>query len=319
MNEEKKGLEEIKTYLSEADQEKVKLYLIEKRKHKKTEIEYKVLKTTITPEIGKVIVNTALQQVESILACNPEYMDYGTALGSDRRCVETIDKSEVPHLLELMQQVSNPELEVFMDGENSKISGYVVKIESKNKTLFLFRKYSPKKLLEKGKISMIFNQGRFEKLNKEIMALDTIYDAALLLTENERASQIKVFIFNRPKFESLFSFADGYEKEIENNKETITEKEFLDDIDLFLEYAKEDSRAIKKLARIIKNGEFERMTKEKIKKIVREYNLTLEFDADGKIKVTKENMWTILRILDDDYVHSEATDTKYEARAKVKK
>lgn len=61
------------------------------------------------------------------------------------------------------------------------------------------------------------------------------------------------------------------------------------------------------------------MSKNDIKDVVDNYALDLEFDDNGKVVVNKDNIWTILRILDDDYVRSEITDTKYEARSKVKK
>ncbi|GFO97027.1 hypothetical protein ig2599ANME_1226 [groundwater metagenome] len=246
-------------------------------------------------------------------------MEYGVIASSDRLCVETITKNEVPYLSELITQVSNPNLEVFNDTKTNKIFGYIVKIEYDNKTLFLFRKHSPKKLLEKGIITMLFREGGFERLNSQIMAIDEEYDASLLLEEGVDPSQSKVFIFKRPKFESVFSFVDFYEKEADIKKDEITTKGFLDNVNGFIDYCKGDGRAIKKLARILKNGGFARMSKEKISNVVGEYNLALEFDAGGKIIVNKENIWTVLRILDDDYVRSDVTETKYEARSKVKK
>jgi SAM-dependent methyltransferase len=191
--------------------------------------------------------------------------------------------------------------------------------EYENKTLFLFRKHSPKKLLEKGIIPMLFREGGFERLNSQIMAIDEEYDASLLLEDGIDPSQSKVLIFKRSRFESVFSFVDVYEKEADNKKDDIIAKEFLDNVDGFIDHCKGDGRAIKKLARILKNGGFARMNKEKINTVVREYNLALEFDAGGKIIASKENVWIVLRILDDDYVRSDITETKYEARSKVKK
>ena len=110
-----------------------------------------------------------------------------------------------------------------------------------------------------------------------------------------------------------------YEKEVDCRKKEIDDKGLLNDIDVFIDFCKNDSRMIKKFARILKNGEFSKMSKNDIKDVVDEYKLDLEFDDSGKVVVNKDNIWTILRILDDDYVRSEITDTKYEARSKVKK
>ncbi len=312
-------MENIKICLTEASPDRVKLYFIERVKNPKTKIiHYSTLKTEITPEIGKDLRDAGLKQVVSLITGNPEYMEYGILSSSDRLCVETIIINEVPYLSELITQVSDPNLNAFNNTKINKIFGYIVKIEKENKTLFLFRKHSPQRLLEKGIITMLFKEGRFERLN-QIMAIDEEYDGALLLEEGMDPSQSKVYIFNTSKFESVFSFVDFYEKEADNKKDEIIAKEFLDNVNGFIDHCKGDCRAIKKLARILKNRGFERMSKETINNVVRDYNLTLEFDVGGKIIVSKENIWMVLRILDDDYVRSDVTETKYEARSKVKK
>jgi hypothetical protein len=310
-------IQAIKTYLEEAEPENVKLYFVERSKNQKTkEIKYKTLKTTITSEIGADLIDAGHRQIESKLNSQPEYMEYGIVLSSDRVCVETINKDDVPYLSQLIIQVSNPNLEVFSDDKTNKIFGYIIKIENANKTLFLFRKHTPRKLLEKGKIAMILREGGvFEKLS-QVMTIDEVYDAAIVLGEG---IEPQVFIFNVSKFESIFSFVEFYEKEIEDKKEEIAGKDVLDDVDTFINSCKGDAKKIKKLARIFKSEEFALMNKAKIKAIVDEYDLNLAFDGSGKIVVNKDNIWTILSILDDDHVHSKATDTKYVARSKVKK
>ena len=87
--------------------------------------------------------------------------------------METIDKNNVPYLSQIIIQISNPNLDVFEDSNTNKIFGYVVKIENANETLFLFRKYAAKKLLEADKIPMLLKNGNFQKLNYQVMALDT--------------------------------------------------------------------------------------------------------------------------------------------------
>ena len=312
-------MDEIITYLEGAEPRTVKLYFVERNKNQRTkEISYNTLNTTITTEIGSELIDAGYQQIVSILNKDPEYIEYGAIPYSDRVHVEKINKNEVPYLSQLLIEVSNS-VEVFEDTRTNKIFGYIVKIENGNNALFLFRKYTPKKLVEKGKLSMIFNKGIFQRLNYTIMAIDEVYDAALLLKEGDDQSQVQVFIFNRSQFESMFSFVDFYEKEVDGRKKEIDDKDLLNDIDVFIDFCKNDSRMIKKFARILKNGEFSKMSKNDIKDVVDEYKLDLEFDDSGKVVVNKDNIWTILRILDDDYVRSEITDTKYEARSKVKK
>ena len=313
-------MDEIKEYLENAEPGNVKLYFVERNKNQKTkEISYNSLKTTINVDISKELIEVALQQVKAIIEKKPEYIEYGIMPYSDKKYVETIDKSDVPNLSQLIIQVSTPDLDIFEDSKTNKIFGYIVKIENANETLFLFRKYTAKKLLEADKIPMKFNQGNFQKLNYQIMAIDTVYDAALILKEGEDSLQPQVFIFNRSKFESMFSFIDFYEKEINNNIKEISDMALFDDVNEFIDLCKNDGRKIKKFARIIKAGEFSKMSKENAKYVKDKFNISWEFNKDGEIVVNKDNIWSVLRFLDDDHLHSEITDANYESHSKLKK
>lgn len=313
-------MDEIKEYLENAEPENVKLYFVERNKNQKTkEISYNSLKTTINVDISKELIEVALQQVKAIIEKKPEYIEYGIMPYSDKKYVETIDKSDVPNLSQLIIQVSTPDLDIFEDSKTNNIFGYIVKIENANETLFLFRKYATKKLLEADKIAMRFNQGNFQKLNYQIMAIDTVYDAALILKEGDDSLQPQVFIFNRSKFESMFSFIDFYEKEINNNIKEISDMALFDDVNEFIDLCINDGRKIKKFARIIKAGEFSKMSKENAIYVKDKFNISWEFNEDGEIVVNKDNIWSILRFLDDDHLHSEITDANYESHSKLKK
>ena len=313
-------MDEIKNYLENAESEKVKLYFVERNKNQKTkEISYNSLKTTINVNIGKELIEVGLRQVIAIIEKKPEYIEYGIIPYSDKKYVETIDKSDVPNLSQLIIQVSTPDLDIFEDSKTNNIFGYIVKIENANETLFLFRKYAAKKLLEADKIAMRFNQGNFQKLNYQIMAIDTVYDAALILKEGEDSLQPQVFIFNRSTFESMFSFTDFYEKEINNNIKEINDMALFDNVEEFIDLCKNNSVMIKKFARIMKAGEFNKMNKENAKYVKDKFNISWEFNKDGEIVVNKDNIWSVLRFLDDDHLHSEITDANYESHSKLKK
>jgi len=313
-------MDKIKKNLENAEPEKVKLYFVERNKNQKTkEISYNSLKTTININIGEELIEVGLRQVTAIIGKEPEYIEYGIIPYSDKKYVETIDKNSVPNLSQLIIQVSNPDIEVFKDSKTNKIFGYIVKIENANETLFLFRKYAEKKLLEADKISMLLKNGNFQKLNYKVMALDTTYDAALILNEGVDLLQSQVFIFNRSKFESMFSFIDFYENEINETIKEITDMTLFDNVDEFIEICKNDSRMIKKFARIIKAGEFSKMSKENAQHVKDKFNISWDFSKDGEIVVNKDNIWSILRFLDDDYLHSDITDANYESHSKLKK
>jgi hypothetical protein len=63
------------------------------------------------------------------------------------------------------------------------------------------------------------------------------------------------------------------------------------------------------------------MTQEGMKSVITQYNLGIKLNNQDKIihdADDKQNIWMVLRLLNDDYVCSTVTKTKYEARNKLK-
>ena len=255
-----------------------------------------------------------------MLKCESKCVEYGISPYYDKEVTEFLRCEEVPYLRELILETANTK-QKFNINMTKDIFGYIVKIRNinNNKTLYLFRKYSPKKLLETSKIPLcIKGDGKFTNFNDDIVALDKVYDAAFISNDDEDLSDLNIFIFCRSYFEFLFSFIEYYEKEIDNNKGTIEEKGILKDPNELISLCKNDSRMIKKFARILKNGNLNNMKIEKITDIIDQFNLNISLE-NNKLVATRENIWTILRILNDDYLKSQVTDSMYETHAKIKK
>jgi hypothetical protein len=310
--------------LNNANNQNVKLFFITRRRNQRTkEITYQILASRIQPGVAQELKENGSKQLNVIFSHNTEIIPYGVLSHSDRTTVETIDYKCVPFLGDMLGEIAQPvDGNLLMDKDFSRVWGYIVRIENDNKTVFLFRKYTPKKLLDKGKFSCLIHSGQFEKLNDQIISLDSYYDAALLLeaqemTDPEQTSEM--FIFYRPSFESLFSFVDVYQHEVEARKNVLNEKGIIEDVSQLVETCCTDGRAIKKLARILLNGQLDSLNPENIRATIHDYDLPVTLDNEGKIKVSKDHLWVILRILNDDYVLSEATGSKYESRSKVRK
>ena len=312
-------MESVKGFLQAANPEYVKLFFVEKEKNEETrEITYKALKTVISSEIGKEVIDYASKYISTILNHDPEYFEYGITPYSDRKHVETIVAKGIPYFDDVVKQISNPNIPSFCK-IGSKIIGYVIKMQNGNNVLLLFKRYSPQKLLEKGKLFFILDTDGFERLNQDIATLDERIDALTLIENGTDYASSTVFILNRSKFESFFSFVDFYIEEINSKRITLANQQVVDNEGQLIEICKKNSIMIKKFARTLKNGAFSGIDAEKAKKIKDDFGLDVEFDENGKIIVCDDKMWTILRILDDDHLRSQATDRKYEARSKVKK
>jgi len=311
---------EIMNYLQDSVSKSVKLYFIERNKNQRTkEITYNVFKAKINDFIGTELIKIGIDQLESELKGDPEYIEYGVLPYSDKEVVEYVKREDVPYLDDVIPEILGSNVQNFKMENADKITGYIVRVESDGKVLLLFKKYNSRRLLEKGKLSIVLHQGRFEDLNDNILVLDGLYDAMLFLKEGEDNGSANVFIFNRTQFEFMFSFIDFYENEVTEQKDNIDEKNIISDSNTFIELCKTDSRKIKKFARIVKNGSFDKMDIDNIHEIVDKFGLDLNFDGKGRVIVTDDNIWVVLRLLDDDHLISELTSSKYEARSKVKK
>lgn len=327
-------MEDIISFLRESEENSANLFFLEKNKDRRTnEISYNVLNVKIEADLGNELSDAALSQIETKMSKEPEFREYGVLTGSDSSYIEKLEKNNVPFLNEILNQL-NSDLEDFNFDETKEIHGYIVRIENEGKTLYLFRKHDPKRVLKRGIISKIIHQGRYGKSEDNLLLIDPNFDAFLYLesilnnspdesqddSEESEQSLETVFIFNRRNFEFLFSFTDYYETEVTNSESKIENKNIIGNTSTLIEFCKKNSNMARKMVRIMKGRFYENMTTDSIQTVVNDYNLEdITFDGDGKIVVNSNNTWTVLKILDDDYLESKNTSNKYESHSKVKK
>jgi hypothetical protein len=112
---------------------------------------------------------------------------------------------------------------------------------------------------------------------------------------------------------------DKFIEEINANFSVLENKALIDDSSVILELCRTDPRKIKKLNKILKGDVLPSLNLREINRLNTQYNLGLNFTDDRKVIVNPENIWTILKVLDDDYLKSPVTNNKYEAQSKVRK
>ena len=168
-------MNELLQCLNSANSAHIKLFFITRKKNQTTkEITYDVLTTRIQPAVSSDLKTFGVNQIHGILSHDHEIIEYGILFQSDRFIVETIDYQCVPFLTNILTKIAQPPDENFIsENDYPHIWGYVVRIENADKTVFLFRKYTPKKLLEKDKLSCVIDRtGQFAKLSGQAIALD---------------------------------------------------------------------------------------------------------------------------------------------------
>lgn len=312
------SLDNIISFLRKSEDKSVNLFFLEKKTNKKTnEISYNVLNVEIEEELGNDLSEEALYQIENKMRGKPDFREYGVLVGSDSSYIEKLGRDNVPHLNKILIQIDSG-LDEFVFDKTKEIHGYIVRIENEDGTLYLFRKNDPKRVLKKGIISKIIHEGRYGKSDDNLLLLDPNFDA-LLYVESEDSSEM-VFIFNRRNFEFLFSFTEYYENEVVDSETKIESRNIIGNITTLIDSCKNNSNMARKMVRIIQGGFYEDMTSDSIQNTVDDYNLDdITFDSAGKIFVNDNNTWTVLKILDDDYLESGNTSNKYESHSKVKK
>ena len=314
--EDDRRVEDIISHLMDSNGGSTRLYFLIRNKNPRTsDINYSILKSTISPDIGEELINNGKSQFSSLVEKGTEYIDYGILLGSDRDYVEKIRLSEVPYLKDIIIESASSENDVISDDLFKKVWGYIIRVEKENASLFLLKKSNASKLLKKDKVAMLFRQGQFAKLNDQVVTLEEDYDAALMI--REALADQEVLIFNRYPFESLFSFVEFYQNEVDTKTKFIKQKALFDDTDNLIEICKRDGKKIRKLAKIIKGQIFQSINSTNVVQSIAAYNLNVALDSTGKIKVNDSNIWDILRIMDDDCVKSDISGNKYLAHGKM--
>ncbi|OFV66052.1 MAG: hypothetical protein SBU_000989 [Candidatus Syntrophoarchaeum butanivorans] len=296
----------------------VRLYFLERKKNQRTgEISYKVLRSEISPEIGDELINSAKVLIKNQVEESVSYVEYEPDIYYDTPTIEIINPSEVPHFDFILSELSNQNLEILNLRHAKNLTGYIVTVDVVNTSHLIFmRKYTIKKLLDRGKINMLFHgsEGRFSQIRDSVIAVDKTFDVAFVVSEDRK----KGFIFNKGNFESLFNLIETYSQLVSENLNVLEEKELIENVGELIDICSGDLRKIRKLCRVLRNeNAMGNITLEKINEFVQDYNLqNVEFADGGKIKVTKRNIWTVLKLLNDDYVRSDMTETKYEAHSK---
>ena len=303
-------LEEIRSKIEEASPEDVRLYFVTRMKIGE-DIEYNVLKTEITEQIGQTLLDIGKNKIDILLESEDlSVIDYSPSVYLEQNNIQTVDKDEVQFLNTILQAIGSADIDLFDINQSKNLWAYGIKIE--NSRIVLFRKYTENRILDrKGWIPLFVSDGRFNQLTESILTIDEDIDCIYY--------KDKVYILNDVQFERIFSFMDKFIDEINVNLGILEKKALVEDVPFLWKLCKTDPRKIKKLNKILKGDVVPSLNLKKIKQLNTQYNLGLNFMDDGKLVVNSKNIWTVLKVLDDDYLKSPATDNKYEAHSKVRK
>ena len=286
----------------------VNLYIISRRKT--NNITYTVFKTEISENIGRELIDIVIKKVNKFIEDGTNYTEYDPLIEVDELYIETIQNRDVEYLDLLLAQMNRSDLDLYDINKNRDIWAYCVTMGDSG--ISVFRKCTKSWILNKRRLFLIIESGgRFDAFTNSLLKID--YDIDAICYDDT------TYILNKSKFEYIFSYMDKFIDGVNRNMDKLNSRSFIDDSSSLLDICKSDSKKIKKLYNILRGDLLEALDFEKINRINRTHTLNLDFDRQGKIIVSNKNVWTILRLFNDDFLDSSTTNNKYEVHAKIQK
>jgi len=313
------------SFINEIKNLNLSLFFVHRKtKDQSEKCDYTVYSSSVSKKIGDELFNSAKKILLSLCKNEPEYLEYGILPSSERKLVEYIPYDDVPYLNDILHQIGNSGLKQVSDQIFGSVLGYIVRIENKGHTLYLIKKNTPQKLLQKGKFFASFRDGDFQNVNSDILTLEKSFDAVLLQYEdtpdNKEKKPENLLILNKSNFEVFFDYKVYYQEEIKSHRSKIETLDFICELNGAVDYCQKHGLMVRKLARILKYQSFDKssFSKPNIEAYITKFGVNFDFEEDGTLTLSQNNMWKLLRVLDQDYATLELTKDPVEIRSKSK-
>jgi len=184
-----------------------------------------------------------------------------------------------------------------------------------NELLYL-SSISPQNVLKKStKLGIFFSNGLYDRLEENSLLIDKDIDCF--------SFKEYVFILNVTGFHRLSQYHDEILKTASQVIEKFVAIIPIDNIENFKSFGTNDYRMAAKLAGIKNKPYISTLTMDRVKQVIANYNLSiaLKVGADGIERLVFESdpqkRFLILKVLDDDYLHSGMTEYNYAVNSKI--
>ena len=179
--------------------------------------------------------------------------------------------------------------------------------------IYSFRWYSPKKKLDRsGSFIARWNQDRYDLIEEDVLLFDEQIDCFVYGNY--------VFILNKDKFERIFRFYELVEQRADEALASIKAQVYIRNFERFSEDCKRHTTKLAKLADIATKPYLARLDLEDIKKVIsRNPHLAGVIGEEGGREVLTyepSDHWSLLHLLNDDYLESLMTGQNYEVNSK---
>lgn len=223
------------------------------------------------------------------------------------------DQSSIANQIKSLSDLSDLDTFDANDAFLKALRFYVIILRPKQgEPALCFRSYSSKKELDRSRLFAItLQKGHYDKLRDKVFLFDKYIDCI--------AYKNNIFILNKDKFQKVFKFYEELVKVADSVLQEIESCIPIDDFGAFRAACSGHLQKIAKLKNIANKPYLKDLTIHTIKEVIQRYNLPIKTAGNGddeKLHYDASDKWAILRLLDDDYLESVMTKTRYEVNSK---
>jgi hypothetical protein len=180
--------------------------------------------------------------------------------------------------------------------------------------VYFFRAYTPRKELSRsrGLFAALFHEGQYDTVRAPLFLFDQQIDC---ISQGEH-----LYVLNKTNLQAMFRFFERLQKVARATLETIRARVPIHNFDTFARDCEGHPVKLAKLKNIAGKPYLARLTVGDIRRVVERYHLPIQFasapDGQETIVYDPADRWTLLKLLDDDYLWSSLTSEAYEVSGK---
>ena len=248
----------------------------------------------------------------------PDFREYdpGYKPSSHEICYVKLEEHElVSAMLDSVSDIEGAEIFKEKDTVIDRLRFYAIVAQGKSRQSVFLRLYSPKKELTRSHWTALWAKGdQYDHVERKIFLFDDKFDCF--------SWEGYLFIEDVANFQKIFGYFEKLVKEGDKAIKDVKSRIPIKNPEDFVAGVKADPRMLARLAQIVRKPYFKKLTMTRIKRTIKDFHLDAKIVKDGgKEKLLFERgastRWNILNVLDDRFVESRMTNTKYEANSKV--
>jgi len=205
--------------------------------------------------------------------------------------------------------------EASYDGfESPEIQALRIRSRLADEMFVAFRKFSTRQIVGSSwKVKLTQRNSEYDIFKDDLVALPEKVDAFVY--------RGVMFVINQRKFEDMFDYFTEYKNSAETVFEEIEDSEFtIHTSDLFEKAVLSDRSALRKMVTVEERKLYDQLNRDTVQRVIDEFNLDVNLEERsgewGLVMESRNDKRDIIRLLNDDHLYSELTDSRYQAQAK---